>query len=114
MILMLSIIVLLLFCLFLVSWYCKQNINKLMIQEQHIQELIEEAELVDSNLNRICAEMVSYSEHLIKVVQKNMYYSDDYLDGMINHTKYIIALLEEYKTKEEFNSILVENLRDTK
>ena len=80
-----AITTLFLFCIF----YIRYLLKRLVFFAENIDNLREEVE--------------EYSVHLESLYEMEMFYGDETIKGMIDHTKHILAKIEDF---EEFYSLL--------
>jgi hypothetical protein len=68
----------------------------------YIRELIKRMWSVVSSKKPFLEEVDSYLSHLKNVYEMEMFYGDETLQGLIDHTRYISNILNQYKEVESF------------
>ena len=77
----------------------------------YIREMIKRLWSVVSSKEPFAEEIESYLKHLKNVYEMEMFYGDETLQGLIEHTRYMADLLREYREVESF--IGEENIAET-
>ena len=75
----------------LLVWYVKTSLSKLNVVYTASEEVAEIFTLVDT-----------YGEHLQSVYEKPMFYGDETLQGLLDHTKQMMDFLKRYESVYSF------------
>lgn len=77
----------------------------------YIRELIKRLWSVVSSKKPFLEEVEGYLSHLKNVYEMEMFYGDETLQGLIEHTRYMSNILKQYREVESF--IEEENVGET-
>lgn len=60
------------------------------------RKLLNDLYYMSDNLGSLVEQVLAFSAHLVSVHELEMFYGDDVLGGLINHSKDLIATLEDF------------------
>ena len=69
----------------------------------YIRYLLKRLVFFAENIDNLREEVEEYSVHLESLYEMEMFYGDETIKGMIDHTKHVLARIEDF---EEFYSLL--------
>lgn len=68
----------------------------------YVRKLVNKLNFIYSNIGDVSEIIANYRAHLKSVYEMEMFYGDETLQHLLNHTRSMSNLLEEYEDKEFF------------